>query len=257
VQRLAVFVVVALLAFAGCKKAREWAEQKVEERQDAREAEGEAERVADERAAALAPKPTGPGIAPGEYRLVEVRVEAAAMNRKNRPWDDAPGESPDLVVTITVDGVQRETCKPTANTHVGKCVLDLPLVLDRTSSIAIEVVDRDTILDDAIGKATLTDPATWGVNTPLPMTPSTRLLKSAAIVLTRTPTWWELHRGRLVGLGAGVLLALGVVGTFRRSLMPPPPVPVPPPACAHCGALLGASRETCSHCGAVQKGAHA
>lgn len=237
-----VALVAACVASLGaCKKVSEWADKRAK-----REAE-----QAD--AAPVVVRPTGPGLSPGEYRIVEVRVEATPTTRWGRTWDEPPGELPDLVIRIRIAGQEDGTCTVAENHAIGRCKLDLAFTLDATTRIELEVVDVDTLFDDPVGGAVLSDPSSWGVAMALPLQPSGRL-RTATLVLARPLTWWELHRGQLVGLGAGIALALAVLGTFRRSLLPPPPVPPPIPMCTHCGAVLGADPSACTHCGAVQKG---
>ncbi|MBA3398096.1 MAG: hypothetical protein H0T89_36055 [Deltaproteobacteria bacterium] len=202
----------------------------------------------------VAAAPQATGLPPGDYRVVEVQIAAMPTTRRGRPWDEAPGEAPDLVVKIQINGAKAVTCYPAENAVIGKCRLDLPFVLDETSHIELDIVDRDTVLDDPIGTARLGDPARWSTGVAMPLVVSGRL-ENATITLARAPTWWDLHRTRLLGLGGGIVLALGVLGGFRRSLMPPPPTPRAPARCSHCQVLLGDDLRKCSHCGAAQTGA--
>jgi len=247
--------VTTIVALCGCKAAREYAEKRYDERRTVEKAE---ERAAEDRAAKQEadrpppPKPNGPGITAGTYRITNIRVAAFATTRKDKPWDDAPGEEPDLAVKIRLDGDTVGTCRPNDNAVNAHCTLDLEVELRESSELSLEVVDRDTLVDDPIGTATLTDPSTWGTRMELPMVPASRI-RSASIVIATPPTWWDLHRSRMIGLCAGIGLAISVVGLFRRSLMPPPPAPAPLPRCSHCRALLGDSLAKCSECGAVQK----
>jgi len=239
---VALVLVVCVTAVPACKQAREWADRK----------DGEAREVPTSEAAPSHVRPNGPGLPSGEYRIVEVRVEAKSTTGRNRPWDEPPGEMPDLEIRIRVGDQLSERCALPENHTTGRCRLDLAFQLEAETQIELDIVDVDSILDDRVGTATLTQPSSWGTGMDLPLQPSGRL-RAATIVLGLPPTWWELHRGRLIGFGAGVALALTVLGRFRRSLMPAPAPPLPIPKCTHCGAVLGAELAMCKHCGAVQK----
>lgn len=202
----------------------------------------------------VAAAPSATGLRPGDYRVVELQIAVLPTTRRNRPWDEAPGEAPDLVARIRINGAKAVTCSLPQDTVSGKCRLDHAFVLDETSQIELDIVDRDTVIDDPIGTARLADPARWSTGVALPLVVSGRL-ESVTITLARAPTWWDLHRTRLLGLGGGIVLALGVLGGFRRSLMPPPPAPRAPARCSHCQVLLGDDLRKCSHCGAAQTGA--
>lgn len=179
-----------------------------------------------------------------------MRVEALPTDRKGRPWDPATDAdpSPDLEVRI-VAGDVHHTCKLPDDRLEGRCTLDLDMRVDAKARIDIEVVDRDTLLDDPVGDASLTDPSHWGTDMLLPMMPSGRL-RGAAVVLEPVATPWTIYRFRLLGLAAGVGAALVAMGGFRRAFFPPPP---PKPTCAHCNALLPHATARCANCGAVPK----
>lgn len=246
----------AIVALAGCKAAREYAEKKYDERRaEERAQERDAEARATRQEAERPPVPAlhGPGVPAGRYRITAVRVAAFATDRKDRPWDTAPGELPDLEVRIAIDGAAVGGCKFEDDRAVGRCALDLEVDLPAGATITLDVRDRDNLVDDPMGRATLAEPGTWDLGVELPMVPAGRIL-SASITIAPIPTWWDLHRHRMLGLGAGIGLALGVVGLFRRSLLPPPP---PRPRCAHCQALLREQIGKCPECGAVQKDDHA
>lgn len=244
-----ILVVVALAS--ACKKTGEWVEKRASERKVERE------RVAAVHAAEPAQireKPNGPGLTPGKYRLVELRLEALPTTERGMPWDppSEPDPGPDLEIQINIGKLAR-TCRLPENTFAGRCELDLEFTLDAASRIDVEVIDDDAFVDDPVGRATLEEPARWGVGMTLPMMPAGRL-RGATVVLVRAPTWWALYGARVLGACVGSALALFVVFSFRRTFLPPPAPPKRAPTCTHCGVLLGSSLTKCTHCGAAQQG---
>jgi len=249
--RQVTLALVAIVLAGGCKKAREWAEKHNAERK------AERERVELVHAAEPAPiraRPNGPGLRPGKYRMIELHVEALPTNERGKPWDppSEPDPDPDLEITIAV-GEKRHSCRLPENRIEGRCKLAFEIAIDDATRIDVNVVDRDALVDDPIGTATLEDPSRWGTKMELPLIPNGRV-RAATIVLVRGPTWWDLYGARMIGLCAGGVLALLTIGSFRRTFLPPPPPPPRVPACTHCGAILGASVTKCTNCGAVQPG---
>lgn len=234
------------LLLSGCKQAREWAERRAEER---REEKKEADAVHATEPAPIVAYPDGPGLSPGAYKLVEVQVEALPTTAKGKAWDDAPGDAPDLEIVVHVDGERIVRCKAGADTLVGRCKLHDEVRIDAASRIQLTVFDADTAFDDVIGHATLSDPTRWGTGMAMPLVPAERV-RSATLILARGATWWDVHRFQLIGVAGGIAFALGVLGMWRSSLLPPPPTV---PHCAYCDALLAAADQKCPSCGAVPK----
>lgn len=221
VRGAAIWLVVVVVALASCKAVRERAVKKYDERRAVEKAE---ERAAMDRAAKeeaerpVPPPPSGPGLAPGRYRIVGAAVTVFATNAKGRPWDDPPGIDPDLRVKVRVDGGKAHECEPPEETVNVRCELDVEIELAAGSKIELEVIDRDTVVDDPIGTAVIADPSRWGIGMAMPMVPQQRVW-SAEITLARVPTWWELNQSRVLGLGIGAALALGVLALFRGALL--------------------------------------
>lgn len=247
---LVVLTVLTGLTGVGCKQAGDWAER----RQASREAERQ--RIDSVQASEPAPvraRPTGPGLAPGTYRITEVRAEALPTNRKGRPWDDASGPEPELALVVRADGNELARCRAIENSLIGRCTLAVDVVIDAHTQLEVVVSDVDEVLDDRIGSARLTDPSTWGLGIELPLLPGDRL-RAATIVLARPPSWWEIYRYQLIGLASGITAALALVAAFRGSLLAPRPAPSPAPRCQHCGIALPAHLVNCSGCGGIQTG---
>jgi hypothetical protein len=240
---------VALCLLSGCKAARQYAEKQYDER---RAEEVKAENVAarEEAERPPTPRPSGPGLAPGKYKLKALSVAAFTTTARNKAWDDAPGAEPDMHVLVNVDGKQITRCKPTDDRFAGLCTFDdVEFEITATSTIMFDVLDRDSLLDDPIGKATLDDPSAWGVGMEMQLVP-TRRLKSASITLARVPTWWDLH-GTNVLVFAGLLvvgIAGGIALSNRREKRK---VSSAGRICGACGARL-ANYAKCSDCGADQ-----
>jgi hypothetical protein len=219
------FVVALVVALGACKAARDLADKAEKKYDERRAVEKEAERAAEDVAAKEeaerppAPKPSGPGLASGKYRVREVRVAVMQTTRKGRAWDDAPGIEPDVVVRVRVDGKQVAKCE-TQESFAAHCKLDVEIELHGGSKLELDVTDRDSIVDDLIGKATLDSPSSWGTGIELPFQPTGRVT-TASLTLGAPPTWWSLHSSRVLGLGAGIVFALLVIAAFRSSLMPP------------------------------------
>jgi hypothetical protein len=250
VRRGLVLLVVALSLAGGCKRARQWAEKRSAERKAEHE---RVEAIHAAEPAQVRALPDGPGLAPGRYRIIELRVEALPTDEGGNSWDPAgPGHEPDLKITGSA-GDTRFSCRVPDDRLRGQCKLDVEIAVDAATRIDVDVVDRDAVVDDPVGGATLQDPARWGAGMALPLMPSGRL-RSATLVFAATPTWWALYGTRVLGLGAGVVFALFTIGAFRRSFLPAPAPARPRPTCSHCNAILGAATVTCSNCGAVQKG---
>src|SRR5262249_37568305 len=148
-------------------------------------------------------------------------------------WDDPPGVEPDPVVVLRVDGAEVARCRAIDALKL-HCRPGVEIAIDRETAIDLEAWDEDRLVDDRIGTATLRDPSVWSVAAEIPMTPHGRLL-AASVELVAPPSWWAPHRSRVIGLAAGVLAALLMLGLFRRSMLASDPVPPPPPRCAHCG----------------------
>lgn len=248
-----ILAVVAIAFGGGCKKAREWAERRSAER------EVERQRVEAVHATEPAPvrvQPDGPGLTPGTYHVVEVRVEALPTDARAKSWDPrGPDQDPDLEITVSA-GEQRASCRVPDNRLEGRCQLDLEISVDASTRIDVNVVDRDDLLDDRVGAATLESPSRWGTAMALPMIPSGRL-RAATLVLKRGPRWWDIYGARVLGLCAGSLLALLTIRVFRQTFLPPPRSRAAPrvPTCGHCDVALAATVTRCPNCGALQKGA--
>jgi hypothetical protein len=233
-----------LLASSACKKLKE-----------ASKAVGEHRAPAEDTDAPEPPTPvvapTGPGVAPGRYRLEALRVEARPTTGRRERWDPAGEPDPELRAVLVVDGVEVTTCT-SKESVVASCRPDVEVAVARDTEISLTVVDIDAFVHDEIGTATLRDISKWGAGTDLPMQPAGRLW-SATLRFARIPTWWEVHRAQLTGLGIGVAAALLLLAMFRKQLLAPdpePPPPPPPPRCGHCNGLVMETDVACRHCGA-------
>ncbi|MCE9574416.1 MAG: hypothetical protein K8W52_14810 [Deltaproteobacteria bacterium] len=253
-RRLVVVGVLACVALGGCKRVRE--------RLAARgSATGSA--VTDDGSAAEppprppAPLPSGPGLAPGQYRLAEVQVTALPTKATGLPWDaGASYREPDLSVTVTLDGVPVDDCRIAGDALGGSCELDKVVTIGPDAVLALRVIDRDLSADDPVGDAELGQPSRWGVDMALPMQPSGQVA-TASIILAPGPSWWD-RNGTLfmliAGLGGGLAIWIVIrqishraeVQAIRRA------EEAKLRACAHCATRIAIRDARCSHCGAPQ-----
>ena len=236
-----------VIALIGCKAARDYAEHKYDER---RAPELARERVAEQEEIDRppTPRPAGSGLVAGTYRLREVRVAVFPLNKRGNAWDDPPDSSPDPRIEIKVDGKTHASCTRKDTIDVQCTFDDVEIELGVKSLIVVEVVDKDTIVDDPIGVAVLDDPSTWGPGIEMPMVPNGRI-RSAIVVLGLPPTWWSENGKLAIGSGVGAIALFGIVfyaRTSRRSK-----APTRTRCCSACGARL-ANYAKCSDCGAVQ-----
>jgi hypothetical protein len=247
VKAVVLAVVVAVAGAGGCKKLKEASKAVGEHRAPAEDAD-----VPEPPTPVVAPR--GKGLAPGRYHLEALRVEARPTNGHKERWDPADEPDPELRATLVVDGTEIATCT-SKDSVVASCRPDVEVAIARDTEISLAVVDVDAIVHDEIGSATLRNISTWDAGVELPMQPAGRLW-SATLRFARIPTWWEVHRAQLTGLGIGVAAALLLLALFRKQLLAPdpeppqPPPPPPPPRCGHCNGLVAAGDATCSHCGA-------
>ncbi|MCB9563227.1 MAG: hypothetical protein H6708_22750 [Kofleriaceae bacterium] len=248
---LVAVVVVAIAGLGGCKQAKEaakkWAASDV-----AADAEGGAgaPAVDDDAPTAPPPRPDGPGLEPGTYRLVELRVDVAPTKRGGRAWDIGDGveADPDPKAVLTLDGHQVATCHAADSTTL-RCAPGREVVIEPSSRFALEVWDQDVLSDDKVGTAVLEEPQRWGVGLELPMAP-TGQVRAASLRLAPVQTWWATHQVRLLGLAGGVGAALLVIGAFRGRVLVRDWERPPPPRCGHCNARLADDALTCGRCGA-------
>lgn len=249
-----VVVAVVIGSSGGCKAARDYAEKKYEER---RAPEIAAERSAEERAAQEeaerppTPRPGGSGLDAGKYFLRAVKVDVFATNRRGNAWDDPPDTTPDLGIEVKVDGKRVASCKRPEVTAAECTFEDVEIELGATSSIVVEVVDKDTLVDDPIGTAMLEDPSAWGGDIEMSMVPRSRI-RSAAVVLGLPPSWWDKYGRYAIGLGVGAIAIFGAMyflGTRRKSSKT---AAKSARTCSACGARL-ANYAKCSDCGAEQQ----
>ena len=209
---------VALAVASACKHARE-SNDHDRARDDARR---------------TVPKPAGPGIAPGTYRVdITVHVEAKHTHIIR--------SEPDLALALFADARQLGECH-VEHTATGTCRFDdVALDVAPSTVLRVAIVDRD-------GDAILDDPASWGTSLAMAMRPRGAMV-SATITLEPSATWWEVNGARVWGVAIGVLAALGSLGAFRKQLIVADPLP---PRCSHCNKSISADALTCSHCGAAQ-----
>jgi hypothetical protein len=242
----------------GCQAAREYAENTYDDRRAQERKQAEDEEAAIARADAErppTPRPTGPGLTPGTYRLKTLVAEAFPTTVRGKGWDDAPGAEPDLEMTVSVDGKRVVRCKAANDQLEGRCTFeddddDAEIEIGTASRIELAVIDRDSIVDDPIGTATLDGSEAWGTGIEMQLVPKGRL-KSASIMIARVPTWWDLH-GTTVLVFAG-LVVVGTTGAIvlsnRRTQRKRAQAGK---RCGACGARL-ANYAKCSDCGADQR----
>ena len=206
-MRLGVWVVAcAIFVGVGCKRAEEWANNR-------------AASSAKQTRAPVRPVPAlaGPGLAPGSYRIVDVRVEAEPLHG-GRPWDVskvASGPEPDIEIDIFIDGHRAGECRGPDDSFTARCRLEIGFELVAATQIELHVFDRDTVFSDVVGTAMLVDPSHWGTGILLPMATKDDL-RAAAIVLEATPSWWEVNQIRVWGACVGIGVGLGILALFRR-----------------------------------------
>jgi hypothetical protein len=251
------FVVIGValgLAAGGCKKLKEKLSEQREPAPAEEDEVGSGSGAAPVEEPIPVVVPDGPGLPPGKYKLIDVVVQVRPTNGKRERWDDRTGPDPDLKVVISVDEDEVARCS-SKDSVTAVCHPRKEIEITAATQIAMDVVDVDAIVDDPIGGAVLSNPSRWGAGMDLPLQPSGRVL-AARIRFERVPTWWELNRGRMIGLAVGIGGALLVLGVFRRGLLvkdpepPPPAPPPPPPRCSHCDALVVRGALACHHCGA-------
>jgi hypothetical protein len=236
VRRGLLIFVGVVAAVSGCKRVRERAAKAIEAQRAVEDVE--------------VPPPVlrGAGLRAGTYRITDLRIEIAPAKRGDQPWDDPPGREPDPQVTLRADGAEVARCEVIDALRL-HCRPGVAVAIDADTAIDLDAWDDDALVDDRIGTATLRDPSRWDAGREIPMTVHGRLL-AASIVLEAPPSWWDLHRSRMIGLAGGIAAALLMLGAFRRQLLARDPEPPPPPRCAHCGGLQTPGAVVCGHCGA-------
>jgi hypothetical protein len=210
-------------------------------------------------APALSPLPTGPGLAPGTYRLTRVEVAALPTTATGHAWD-IRGGAPDLSVEVRIDGAVVDHCRVADDQLAGACQLDALIDLGPSTVLTVTVIDRDLAADDAVGTATLADPSRWGLDLALPMAPTDRL-DAARIFLAAGPTWWAEHQDELVRLAMFGIALAGVLAWFihgRRQERAEAARAIArdeaaatrrhAAAVAEATAVLAASLKPCAHC---------
>ena len=139
--------------------------------------------------------------------LHEVRVEVSEKNGVEN-WDPK-GTLPDLEIVVRQAGDRVGRCAVVENSLTGTCTLDETIKATATSSIEITVEDRDSVIDDPIGHASIAVPesgsATWT---------GTGTLREVEISVVAMPPAYERLWPGLLGILAGtgaVLLVWFVV----------------------------------------------
>ncbi len=185
----------------------------------------------------------------GTYHVVDVQVEVAPETAKGKSWDIGDGPAPDLVITVRHDGDQVARCRAMPNQYAATCPIGKDLRLDESTTLVIEVADEDTLVNDPVGAATLPRPSAWG-ETMAVACETTGQVQRVTVNLTERAAFVRRYQWQAVGLGIGVLGALGTLAMGRARLMPPR---LAPPTCSHCRARLEHRRVTkCPNCGAPQ-----
>ena len=211
------WIVVALIALVGCKGGVHRATEAVRVVAAAEHARHEAE--ADDAAALAArpiPKPSGPGLAPGDYRIVDLRALAEPTRERGRPWDTAPGAEPDLKIEVFVDDRKVADCKAIDDSLAARCKLDVAIEIDAHTTLSIKVIDRDPIGYDDVGSATLVDPSTWGTGIDLPMAMKDRVASATIVLAAPAEDATRCHLLLAIGGAAALALVAFVAITVRR-----------------------------------------
>lgn len=224
------WIAIALVAIVGCKQGARAVKALAEYERENRTLD-EADRVSEEARARSQPHLAGPGVEPGPYRIVALEVEAEPRARHGRAWDAGgpPIELPDLRARIVVDGREVARCDGADDSLRARCELDVAIDVEPHSVVVIDVIDRDVIVDDPVGTATLADPSTWDVGRAL-LVPTTDRLRAASLELVARPTLAGEIAVRATGATLGIGLATAaLVGVRRRrrdrgiALASPPP----------------------------------
>lgn len=134
-------------------------------------------------------------------KLHEVRVEVSEKNGVEN-WDPK-GNLPDLEIVVRQDGDRIGSCDVVHDALAGTCTLDEDVEANGTSTVDVTVEDRDSVIDDPIGRASLLVPdegtQTWS---------GTGTLRKVEIDVTSiAPAHTRLWPG-LLGIVAGVFAAL-------------------------------------------------
>lgn len=196
-----------------------------------------------------------PGVAHANaVRITEIALEVEPLNAKGKPWDRAKDSvaEPDLVVKLRANGHKLTTCNAGDDSVKGYCQLDETIEVTPDTRIELEVFDDDDRLmstGDKIGTGVIDSPSIDG-----PTKLSFDLkgqVKSATLTVVPVPTWFETHRAGFLGLGVGILGALGLIGALRTKILVPDPAPPPMPKCAHCSATVRKRDRRCFNCGAA------
>lgn len=214
------------------------------------------------------PKVPGTGFVAGtEYLITHVRVEVD----KAKAYDnDSP---PDPKVDVRVDGTSVGSCRK-SDTTVLECKLRwASFVVQAETELSLVVVDKDLLVDDPIGVATLAHLTKHGaLDTPLPMHARGGVVR-ATVVIGKPPAV-SRSRARIYGAIAGLGLALLLLLLFSRYLFDesrylvgraaarpaastsPSPASASNPAgvavkvrCQHCSALNDETDPKCHECG--------
>jgi hypothetical protein len=157
--------------------------------------------------------------------------------------------APDLIVTVRHDGDQVARCRAMPNQFVATCPIGKDLRFDEANTLVVEVADEDALVDDPVGAAKLPPPSAWG-ETLAVSCETTGQVQRVTVSLKERAAFVRRYQWQAVGLGIGVLGALGTLAMGRARLMPPR---MAPPACSHCKARLAHRRVTqCPNCGAPQ-----
>lgn len=196
-----------------------------------------------------------PGVASADaVHITGIELEVEPTNPQGKPWDrskDSVAE-PDLVVKLRANGHKLTTCNAGDDSVKGYCQLDETIDITSGTRIELEVFDDDDRLmstGDKIGTGVIERPLIVG-ETKLAFELRGRI-KWATLSVVPVPTWFDTHRAGFIGLGLGILGAIGLIGLLHKNLLVPDPAPPPMPTCAHCTATVRKRDRRCFNCGAA------
>jgi len=149
-----------------------------------------------------------------------VGVEVEPTNAFGHAWDRGKTTAaPDVEIEIRIDGKKVRTCPVVQDALRADCAVPDTGGLPGDLDIALVVLDKDVIADDTIGHARGTLPAGSVGRVPLHVDGQVARawIEAAPVPAPR------FHRPFALGLGAvaGVLVALGLLATFRRRFLTP------------------------------------
>ncbi len=91
-------------------------------------------------------------LTPGDYKITQVAVEAAATKASGRTWDASQG-APDLLVEVLVDGKVVHTCRRVKNQHSAVCNPGTTIHISENTKLSVKVTDLDAMFHDHVGLA--------------------------------------------------------------------------------------------------------